>query len=64
MRPRLNLALFAEILERVPDDWLLPEPGISTPAEKRAAYVAYLTGRLVAASSFVEEAVHARAKLV
>ncbi len=64
LRARLNNALFEEILEQVPDAWLLPEPGSSTPAQKRAAYVAYLARRLAAAPSFVEEAVRARAKLV
>jgi hypothetical protein len=64
LRSRLTEALFTEVLNQVPDAWLLPEPGALTPEEKRRAYVAYLLRRLSAASSFVEEALHARAKLV
>ena len=44
--------------------WLLPEPGIESPAEKRAGYVTYLMQRLEAASLFVEEAARAHANLV
>lgn len=64
LRLLLNEALFAHLLEQVPDGWLLPEPGIPTPEEKRRAYVAYLSRRLSAASLFVEEASSACAKLV
>ena len=64
LRARLSDALFTEVLEDVPDGWLLPEPGAATPAAKRAAYVDYLVARLSAASSFVEEAVGARNALV
>ncbi len=64
LRARLSERLFRDVLDCVPDSWLLPEPGIPHPADKRAAYVDYLVRRLNAASSFVEEAVHARAALV
>lgn len=64
LRPRLDEALFSRILEQIPDDWLLPEPGISTPQEKRAAYVSWLMQRLEAAPLFLEEAIRARAQLV
>jgi hypothetical protein len=64
LRPRLGEALFARLLEQVPDDWLLPEPGISTPDEKRRAYVTWLLQRLEAAPLFLEEAARARAQLV
>jgi hypothetical protein len=64
LRPRLDEALFASIAEQIPDDWLLPEPAVATPAAKRAGYVEFLTRRLEAASLFVEEAVSARSKLV
>ncbi|MEO6192463.1 MAG: HipA family kinase [Thermoanaerobaculia bacterium] len=62
LRPRLNEALFAAIVEQIPDDWLSPDPGAA--AGRRAGYVDYLTRRLEAASLFVEEAVRARAQLV
>jgi hypothetical protein len=64
LRALLSETLFTQVLDRVPDEWLILEPGISTPAEKRRAYVSYLSSRLKAASSFVEEALRARAKLV
>ena len=64
LRAKLSQTLFSRLLADVPDDWLLPEPGISTPADKRKAYVDYLDHRLNAASLFVEEAVRARNALV
>jgi len=64
LRAKLSQAVFSRILEDVPDDWLLPEPGIDTPAGKRKAYVDYLDRRLNAASLFVEEAVRAHSALV
>jgi hypothetical protein len=64
LRAKLSEQVFREVLACVPDSWLLPEAGLSDPADKRAAYVDYLVRRLNAASSFVEEAVHARAALV
>jgi hypothetical protein len=64
LRARLGEAVFAEVLEDVPDAWLSPEPGAATPAAKRAAYVDYLVERLNAAPLFVEEAVRARNALV
>jgi hypothetical protein len=64
LRSKLGRPVFSEILENVPDAWLLPEPGITTPADKRAAYVGYLVERLSAASLFVEEASRARTAAV
>lgn len=64
LRPRLNQGVFERILDEVPDAWLLPEPGLGTPDEKRAGYLEYLTARLEAAAAFVEEAERARAQLV
>ena len=61
---RLDRATLAEILNQVPDPWLLPEPGIATPEAKRAAYVDYFTLRLQSSSNFVEEAIRARAGIV
>ena len=63
LRCLLSEEVFTEILDQVPPAWLLPEPGIVGPEEKRRAYVTYLSQRLSAASSFVEEALRARAKL-
>ena len=68
LRPRLDAALLAGIVEQIPADWLLPQGGVSGDPgpgvdEKRAGYAAFLTQRL-AAAPFLEEAVHARAQLV
>jgi HipA-like protein len=64
LRARLNADLFRGVLADVPDDWLRPEPGVPTAADKRAAYVDYLVRRLDAAPLFVEEAIRARHAIV
>jgi hypothetical protein len=68
LRPRLDEALFARVVEQIPAGWLLPAPGgAAMPADEagmRAGYVAFLAQRLAAAQTFVEEAVNARAPLV
>lgn len=61
---RLSEAIFSNILRSVPDPWLLPSSGISTPDGKRAAYVGFLIRRLAASSNFVQEAIRARTELV
>jgi hypothetical protein len=60
----LNSEVFVAILDAVPDAWLLPEPDLTTPRDKRAAYVRYFTERLAASSRFVEEATRVRAELI
>jgi hypothetical protein len=64
MRSRLTRPVLEQVLQEVPDDWLLPEPTADTPDAKRAGYLRYFLTRLEAAPSFVEEALHARALLV
>ncbi len=63
-RALLSPAVLRDILSQVPDEWLTPEIGAATPEEKRAGYLEFLTRRLDAAPLFVEEAIHARARLV
>jgi hypothetical protein len=63
LRPRLDEALFASIVEQIPEDWLVPPGSLDSPADRRAGYLTFLTRRL-AAPEFLEEAVNARAKLV
>lgn len=46
LRAALTPELLSEVLALVPDAWLEPVPGAETPAEVRAAYVAFLTARL------------------
>ncbi len=38
--------VLSEVLDEVPDEWLEPRPGAASPAEVRAAYVAFLAARL------------------
>jgi hypothetical protein len=64
LRAKLSGDVFTRILDDVPDSWLLLEAGLASPAEKRMAYVTYLSRRLGAAPSFVEEAIHARTELI
>jgi hypothetical protein len=61
---RLSPALFENILEQVPDDWLTSDRDPIPPVEKRAAYVDHLARRLVASTIFEEEAANARKRLV
>lgn len=63
LRPLLDEDLFARIVAQIPEGWLLPLPGDSTAAGRRAGYVEFLTRRL-ATAAFLEEAVHARGHLV
>jgi len=63
LAPRLG-PVVDPILAALPDAWLLPEPQLRDPAAHRAAYAAQLRRRLEAASTFVEEAVRARAAIV
>ncbi|HTH54008.1 MAG TPA: HipA family kinase [Edaphobacter sp.] len=53
-----------EILEVVPDKWLLREQEGASAAEKRAVYRDFFMRRLKAAARFREEAERARAELV
>jgi hypothetical protein len=61
-RTLLTPERLTEILALVPDEWL--ESDEATPAERRTAYVAYLTRRLAAADHFEEEAIRAHQRLV
>ena len=64
LRSRLTEAFFTGLLAQVPDAWLIQEPGVSKPEDRRQGYVTYLSRRLNAAALFVEEALRARAALV
>ena len=63
-RERLNAEVFAEILEGVPEAWLLPEAKTLSAAERRGVYEDFFMRRLKASANFVEEAMRARAELV
>jgi hypothetical protein len=61
-RERLTPAVLTSIVGLVPDPWLAAVPDDVPAAERRAAYLDFLTRRLAAAPTFEEEA--ARARLV
>lgn len=60
---RLTPDLLAAIVSRIPDAWL-DDQAFTGPEEQRAAYSSYLSARLRAPRSFVEEAISARDQLV
>jgi hypothetical protein len=64
LRPMLNDEVFTRIVEEVPDEWLTPTSDGDTPASRRDGYISFLSRRLAAASSFVEEAIRARTAIV
>ena len=56
-------AVLEAIVEAIPGDWL--QDGFFVDADaNRAAYVDHLLRRLAAREGFVEEAIHAHARLV
>ena len=46
LSPRLSPEVLREIVDLIPTEWLAGEPGFADAEEVRAAYVAYLSGRL------------------
>lgn len=64
LRPLLTPEKLQDILAQIPDEWLVPEQGINSPAEMREAFLTYLVSRLENSNIFVEEAVNARTKLL
>jgi hypothetical protein len=63
-RSVLHADLIAEILDAVPDKWLLRDNEGISAAEKRQVYLDFFTRRLAASQKFVEEAERARVQLV
>ena len=61
---RLPPDLIREIVGFIPAVWLGQEESFASQAEHREAYNNYLLSRLAASATFVEEAIHAHAKLI
>jgi hypothetical protein len=59
-RPLLTDAVLREIVDLIPAPWLDGDELFANPAEHRAAYLEFLTGRRDASSIFVTEAQNAR----
>jgi hypothetical protein len=64
LRERLTPEVLQRTVELVPDAWLGTDAGFASTAEHRAAYLAWLRARLLAAPVFIQEAERARAQLV
>ncbi|WP_084446848.1 HipA family kinase [Hymenobacter roseosalivarius] len=61
----LSAAIIREIVELVPEEWLIGAFSADTTAQaQRAAYVEFLEARLAASDTFVQEAENARQALV
>jgi len=57
---RIDQELLAALVDAVPDEWLPLDPVAGDADDQRAAYIRYLSRRLEAPRSFVEEAERAR----
>jgi hypothetical protein len=62
LRPRLDTATLAAIVEAVPEEWLEQEPEFGGPAEHRQAYLTYLSQRLNGPRAWLSEARAAQAR--
>jgi hypothetical protein len=60
LRPRLDPARVATIVESVPDDWLGDEPEFADIAQQREAYLTYLLERLNGPRAWLNEAIAAQ----
>ncbi len=60
LRPRLDPARVATIVESVPDDWLGDEPELADVAQQREAYLTYLLERLNGPRAWLHEAIAAQ----
>jgi hypothetical protein len=61
---RITPALVVDIVEQIPQSWLLADSAFDDVAAHRKAYTDYLLQRIEAPRDFVEEAIRARAHLV
>jgi hypothetical protein len=55
--PELELAA---IVDAIPEEWLVDDPGFASRADQRQAYLRFFVTRLGSSSVFVEEAIRAR----
>jgi hypothetical protein len=61
---RVTPALIGDVVEQIPESWLLADSAFESVSAHRQAYVDYLLRRIEAPRAFVEEALRARALLV
>ena len=60
MTAAITREVIEQVIELVPDEWLKEDSRFNTTTEHRQAYVEYLSRRLAAPRTFVEEAIRAR----
>jgi hypothetical protein len=60
LRPQLDSARLATIVDSVPDEWLGDEAEFATTAQQREAYVTYLLERLNGPRAWLQEAIAAQ----
>lgn len=61
LRARMVVDKIAGIVELIPDAWLADDPGFTSKAQQRNAYLNYFSARLAASEIFLMEALRARA---
>ncbi|MFN8168569.1 MAG: HipA family kinase [Candidatus Nanopelagicales bacterium] len=62
--PRITPDLVDEVLSRVPDEWLAPEPGLDSPEAVRSAYAEVLLARAAAPAAWLDAVEVTRAAAV
>ncbi len=60
VKTRLNEGVIREIIDSIPEDWLMEEGSALSPEEKRAAYTTFLTTKLSRIELLAKEAADAR----
>ena len=60
IQAQVDTQAIAEIIAHIPEDWLEEEDSGLPPAEKRAAYEAYLNSRIAKLPALAKEAADAQ----
>lgn len=60
IQERLNEVVIQDIVDSIPEDWLIEEGSPLSPSEKRAAYVTFLLAKLSRIELLAKEAANAR----
>ena len=63
-KAQLTPTILRDIVQQIPEEWLINEPLFADQESHRTAYIEYLQGRLDCSQVFVEEALRARDQLV
>ena len=60
----ISPSLLKQIVNLIPDDWLMTEPDSGTPDSMKKVYVQFLETRIANSDIFLKEAQHARATVI